>query len=93
MNNSTPLSKQQTTILKNMADLPVFKTANEFSLHIEKRVQEKKMTHLDAVLEFCAEHMLEPSEISSKINKTLKQKIEQNFRDLNYLPKVPQLDV
>ena len=93
MNNLTPLSKQQSIILKNMADLPVFKTANEFSLHIERLVLQKRISHLDAVLDFCAEHMLEPDEVSSKINKTLKQKIEQNFRELNYLPKQPQLDM
>lgn len=86
-------SKQQTIILENMADLPVFKTSNEFSMHIEKIVLAKRITHLEAVLDFCAEHMIEPDEISSKINKTLKQKIEQNFRELNYLPKQAQLDM
>lgn len=76
-----------------MNELPVFKTANEFSMHIEKLAAEKRQTHLEAVLQFCADHMLEPSDISSKVNKSLKAKIEQNFRDLNYLPKQAQLDV
>lgn len=76
-----------------MRDTPVFKTTNEFSMHIEKMAIEKGITHLEAVLDFCATHMLEPDEISSKINKSLKEKIENNFRDLNYLPKQAQLDV
>jgi hypothetical protein len=76
-----------------MTELPVFKSANEFSLHIEKLAAEKKQTHLEAILEYCADHMLEPADISSKVNKSLKAKIEQNFRDLNYLPKQAQLDV
>lgn len=71
----------------------VFQTANEFSIHIEQLAVEKGLTYLDAVLHFCEQHLLEPDEVSSKINKSLKEKIEQNFRDLNYLPRQAQLDV
>lgn len=90
---SNVLSRLPITTLNKMSDLPVYKTANEFSLHIEKIAAEKKMTHMEAVLEFCEHHMLEPSDISSKISKSLKAKIEQDFRDLNYLPKQAQLDI
>lgn len=76
-----------------MNDLPVFKTSNEFSLHIEKIAAEHKLSHLDAVLKYCADHMIEPGDIASKINKSLKEKIEINFRELNYLPKQAKLDV
>jgi hypothetical protein len=71
----------------------MFKTANEFSLHIEQMVRNSKMTYMDAVLEYCKENYLEPEDVSKLINKSLKDKIEMNFRDLNYLPKQAQLDV
>ena len=71
----------------------MFKTANEFSLHIEKIVATKRMTYMDAVLEYCKENYLEPDDVASLINKSLKDKIEMNFRELNYLPKQAQLDV
>jgi hypothetical protein len=71
----------------------MFKTANEFSLHIEQMVLNSKMTYMDAVLEYCKENYLEPEDVSKLINKSLKDKIEMNFRDLNYLPKQAQLDV
>jgi len=71
----------------------MFKTANEFSLHIEQMVSDSKMTYMDAVLEYCKENYLEPEDVSKLINKSLKDKIEMNFRDLNYLPKQAQLDV
>lgn len=71
----------------------MFKTANEFSLHIEQIVRDKKMSYMDAVLEYCKENYLEPEDVSSLINKSLKDKIEMDFRDLNYLPKQAQLDV
>lgn len=93
MKKLTTLSDQQNIIWENMRDLPVFKSANEFSMHIEKMAGEKRITHMEAVLAYCAEYLLEPSDVASKINKSLKEKIGQNFRDLNYLPKQAQLDV
>ena len=71
----------------------MFSTANEFSLYIEQVVREKKMTYMDAVLNYCKENYLEPDDIASLINKSLKDKIEMDFRELNYLPKQAQLDV
>lgn len=74
-------------------NIPAFKSANEFSMHIEQLATDKRMSHLDAVLLFCEQHMLEPADISSKITKSLKSKIENDFRQLNYLPKHAQLDM
>jgi cell division ATPase FtsA len=71
----------------------MFKTANEFSMYIENIACSKNITHVEAVLEFCAEHMIDPTDIASSINKSLKAKLEQDFRELNYLPKVAQLDM
>lgn len=71
----------------------MFKNANEFSIHIERYARSKRMTYMDAVLEYCKDNFLEPDEISKLINKSLKAKIETNFIELNYLPKVSQLDV
>ena len=71
----------------------MFKNSNEFSLHIEQLVKEKRISHMDAVLDYCQENALEPADVSKLINKSLKDKIEMNFRELNYLPKQAQLDV
>lgn len=79
--------------LQNIGSLNMFKTANEFSLHIEAIVRDKRMSYMDAVLEYCKENFLEPEDIASLINKSLKDKIEMDFRELNYLPKQAQLDV
>lgn len=87
------LSNQQNTTFANLNDLPVFKTANEFSIHIEKLAVSKRLTHLEAILDFCKEHMIEPDEIASKVSKSLKAKLEQDFRELNYLPKQAQIDM
>lgn len=76
-----------------MTQQKLFKSANEFSLHIEKLTQEHKISHMDAVLKYCSDNMLEPDEIASKINKSLKEKIAVDMRELNYLPKQGSLDV
>ena len=59
-----------------------------FSLEIEKMAQEKSITHMDAVLEYCKTKELEPESVTRLISKSLKDKIEANARDLNYLPNV-----
>jgi len=71
----------------------MFKNANEFSLHIEEKVRDTSMSYMEAVLSYCEENTLEPSDVSSLINKSLKDKIEMNFRELNYLPKQGTLDI
>ena len=71
----------------------MFKTANEFSLHIEHIVSTKRISYMDAVLDYCKENFLEPEDVTSLISKSLKDKIEMDFRELNYLPKQAQLDV
>lgn len=71
----------------------MFKSANEFSLYIEEIVREKKMSYMDAVLDYCKENYLEPDDVAKLINKSLKDKIEMEFREQNYLPKQAQLDI
>ncbi len=70
-----------------------FKNANQFSLHIEKMVQEHKLSHMDAVLKFCADNLLEPEDVAKRINRVLKEKIALEMMELNYLPKQAKLDI
>jgi len=82
------LSPTQNTIFLNMFDTP-----KQFSLHIEKMVKERKISHMDAVLEYCKENYLEPEDVKKLINKSLKDKIKVNATDLNYFPKPASLDI
>ena len=68
-------------------------TPKTFSLKIESIVKEKQLTHMEAVLWYCQEEGLEPDSGGSLISKGLKQKIEADARDLNFLPKQAQLPV
>jgi len=71
----------------------MFKNSNDFSLHIEQLVRDKKMTHMEAILQYCRENFIEPEDIAKLVNKSLKDKLEVNFREENYLPKQAKLDV
>ena len=68
-------------------------TPKVFSLEIENIVKEKKITHMDAVLWYCQQNGIEPDKVSSLITKALKEKIENNARELNFLPKTAQLPI
>jgi hypothetical protein len=64
-----------------------------FTLQIEEIVKEKRISHMDAVLWYCETQGLEPDGLGSLISKGLKEKIEANARDLNFLPRQAQLPI
>ena len=68
-------------------------TTKTFSLQIENIAKEKKITHMEAVLWYCKNEGIEPDTVSNLLSKGLKEKIEANARDLNFLPRQAQLPV
>ena len=68
-------------------------TPKIFSMKIEEVVKEKGISHMDAVLWYCQQEGFEPDSVSSLITKGLKEKIEANARDLNFLPRQAQLPI
>jgi len=60
-------------------------------MKIEDIVKEKSISHMDAVLWYCEQEGLELEGISPLISKALKQKIEANARELNFLPRQAKL--
>ncbi len=68
-------------------------TPKIFSLKIESIVKEKALTHMEAVLEHCRIQEIEPDSVARLITKSLKDKIEANARDLNFIPKQAKLPI
>ena len=66
-------------------------TTKTFSLEIENIAKEKRVSHMEAVLWYCKKEGIEPDTVGSLISKSLKEKIEANAIELNYLPKVAKL--
>ena len=50
-------------------------TPNKFALIIEDIVKSKQISYIDAILEYCKDNEIDPSNTKSMINKTLKEKV------------------
>ena len=48
---------------------------------------------MEAVLDYCYKQGIEPDTVGTLISKSLKEKIEANARELNFLPKRAKLPV
>ena len=68
-------------------------TRKTFSLNIENIVKDKNITHMEAVLWYCQKEGIEPDTINNLLSKGLKEKIEANARELNFLPRQAQLPI
>jgi len=68
-------------------------TPKTFCMKIENIVKEKRITHMDAVLWYCQKEGLELEGINSLISKALKEKIEADARELNFLPRQAKLPI
>ena len=68
-------------------------TPKVFALKIEDIVKEKEITHMEAVLWYCTDQEIEPDSVKGMISTPLKEKIEANARELNFLPRQAQLPV
>ena len=68
-------------------------TPKVFALKIEDIVKEKEISHMEAVLWYCTDQEIEPDSVKGMISKPLKEKIEANARELNFLPRQAQLPV
>jgi len=68
-------------------------TTKTFSLEIESIAKEKRVSHMEAVLWYCKKEGIEPDTVGSLISKSLKEKIEANAIELNFLPRQAQLPI
>ena len=64
-----------------------FLTPTKFSTMIEEMVIEKNVTYMDACLEYCKDNNVEPESLGRLVNKALKQKIQVEAENLNFLKK------
>ena len=71
----------------------LIQTPKKFSLEIENIAKEKRISHMDAVIDYCQKKNIEPDTVGRLITRGLKEKIEANARELNYLEKQAQLPI
>ena len=59
--------------------------SKKFALIIEGIVKDKRMSYMDAVLEYCKENDIDTASVGPLINKALKEKIKEEAEKLNIL--------
>lgn len=62
-----------------------------FSMKIEKMAIDMGITHLDAILHCCDEEDVDLDIVPKLVNKSLKDKLEVEARELNFLPRLGSL--
>tara|TARA_Y100000780_G_scaffold217914_1_gene222461 strand:- start:545 stop:769 length:225 start_codon:yes stop_codon:yes gene_type:complete len=62
-------------------------TTKRFSLDIEELVKTKRLSYMEAIVYFCEQKDIEPERIVRFIDKGMKEKIQADAENLNFLPK------
>jgi hypothetical protein len=68
-------------------------TPKKFAMKIEEIVSKGGITYMDAILDYCEKNQMEPDAVAPLISKPLKEKIEADARELNFLPRVATLPI
>lgn len=71
------------------------KTPTEFMIEIDKVVQDKKISYIDAVIFYCEQNNIEIETAASLIKSSakMKAKIQDDAEELNFLPRTRKLPI
>ena len=59
--------------------------SKEFSLKIESIVKDKRITYMDAVIDYCNNNDIDLTSVNPMVNKSLKEKIKSEAINLKML--------
>ena len=69
-----------------------FLTKSKFTKLIEGTVADMKIPYMDAILHVCDKNNIEPEDVKKFISPIIKNKLEAEAMDLNFLPKKTSID-
>ena len=69
-----------------------FLTKSKFTKLVEATVIELKIPYMEAILHLCEKNDIEPDDIKKFISPIIKDKLEAEARNLNFLPKQNALE-
>ena len=69
-----------------------FLTKSKFTKLVEKTVIEKKVSYMDAILLICEENTIDPGDVKKFVSPIIKDKLQAEAMDLNFLPKQNKID-
>ena len=69
-----------------------FLTKSKFTKLIENTVADMKIPYMDAILHVCNKNGIEPEDVKKFISQIIRDKLEAEAMDLNFLPKKTSID-
>ena len=70
-----------------------FLTKSKFTQLVEESVRVNRHSYMDAVIGVCEQHSIALEEIKKFVSPIIKDKIEAEARELNFLPKTNTLPI
>lgn len=86
INSFADIGRKKLTIEDN------FLTKSKFTKLIEATVTETKLSYMDTILYLCEKNDIEPEDVKKFISPIIKDKLEAEAMQLNFLPKTNTLD-
>jgi hypothetical protein len=68
-------------------------TSEQVTVSIQRLVAEKNLSYLDAVLHFCEQRNLDPTDLAPLLGDKIRSEIASDAQRLNLIPKSPELPV
>ena len=68
-------------------------TSQKFQLLIEQFVLDKHCSYMDAIVLYCDKHEMEIESAAKLVNTKIKQQLEIEYAELNFLPKSAKLPI
>lgn len=69
-----------------------FLTKSKFTKLVEATVIELKIPYMEAIIHLCQKNDIEPDDVKKFISPIIKDKLEAEARNLNFLPKQNALE-
>lgn len=70
-----------------------FLTKSKFTKLIESTAVDMKIPYMDAILKVCETNDIEPEDVKKFISPVIRDKLEAEAMDLNFLPKKNSIDL
>ena len=68
-----------------------FMTKAKFSKLVEAVVRQDRLSHMEAILHLCEKYDIEPQDCKKYVSNVIKDKLEAEAMNLNYIPKGNEL--
>ena len=69
-----------------------FLTKSKFTKLVEQTVSELGINYMDAILHLCEKNSIDPEDVKKVVSPIIKNKVEAEAMNLNFLPKQNTLD-